>query len=73
MLRLKYRNFQQGEIFFTDKKHSESPNRKREISAILTPKINKIIQQWGNAAHHSDNYLFPYLKDDETAEQEKTL
>ena len=39
---------------------------KKEIHAILTPRIEIIIKKWGNHKRKPDQYIFPYLSGKES-------
>lgn len=69
MLRLKYRNIEDNEIRFMRTKTTRTVATKKDIVATLHPKMTEIIERWGNKDKSPDNYIFPCLKGDESAEQ----
>ena len=73
MLKLKYSNIQNGEIYFVRSKTIRTSKVKRELQAIITPEMQAIIDRWGNKNRHPDSYIFDYLKGNETPLQEKTI
>jgi integrase/recombinase XerD len=66
LIQLKYSNIQNGEISFLRAKTIRTSKVKKEIQATLTPEIKKIIKRWGNPGRRPDQYIFPYLKGQET-------
>lgn len=73
ILKLKYSNIQDGEICFLRAKTVRTAKVKKEIRATITPEMQHIIEQWGNPDHRSKNYIFPYLKGEETPTQQKVV
>jgi len=72
MVKLKYRDIVDNEIYFVRQKTERTSNKKREIRIPLNEHINKIIERWGNAPD-PDNYIFPYLTDKTNAEERKRI
>lgn len=66
LIKLKYSNIQDGEICFVRQKTENTTKRKREIRAIITEDMAKIIRLWGNEPK-PNNYIFPFLSGQETA------
>lgn len=71
MLRLKYSNIANGEIYFVRSKTARTTKIKKEICVIITPEMENIINKWGNKNRNPNNYIFPYLKGNESAADEK--
>ena len=69
LIMLKYKNIEEGEIFFIRKKTIRRSKSRKEIRASITPEMESIIKKWGNPKS-PDNYIFPFLKGDEDAEQQ---
>lgn len=61
MLKLKFSNIEGDEIYFYRAKTINTSKEKKEISALLTPEMKKIIEKWGNEDKSPNNYIFPYL------------
>ena len=62
LLKLKYGNIVNNEIYFYRSKTIHTTQEKKEICAVITPEIQVIINKWGNEGKSPDNYIFPYLK-----------
>jgi len=73
MLKLKYSNIQNGEIYFMRSKTIRTSKVKRELQAVITPEMQTIIDRWGNKDQQPDSYIFDYLKGNETPLQEKII
>ena len=73
MLKLKYSNIQNGEIFFSRAKTIRTSKVKRELQAVITPEMQTIIDRWGNKDRQPDSYIFDYLKGNETPLQERKI
>lgn len=71
ILRLKYSNIQNGEIFFMRAKTIRTSKVKKELYAVVTPELQAIIDKWGNHDKSPNSHIFPYLKGNETPEEEK--
>lgn len=69
MAKLKYANIVGDEIVFVRKKTARTTTEQREIHAILTPEMQGIIDRLGNEPH-PDNYIFPIIKQGDTAADE---
>ena len=71
MLRLKYRNIEDGKITFQREKTKRSNRTKpKNITAPITPELKQIIRKWGNRDNSPNNFVFPYLTDDTTPQRE---
>jgi integrase len=73
MLKLKYSNIENDEIHFYRSKTLRTTKEKKEISLIITPEMQAIIDKWGNADKSPDNHIFPYLKGNETPIEVKNI
>jgi len=73
MLKFRYSNIQNGEIYFMRSKTIRTSKVKRELQAVITPEMQAIIDRWGNKDHQPNAYIFDYLKGNETPLQEKTI
>ncbi|MDR0574385.1 MAG: tyrosine-type recombinase/integrase [Tannerella sp.] len=71
MLTLKYSNIHNGEISFLRAKTARTSKVKKEVSAIITPEMQAIIDRWGNKEHKPDSYIFGYLSGSETPLEQK--
>ena len=67
MLRLKYSNIVNGEIYFVRSKTSRTSNTKKEVCVIVTPEMENIINKWGNKDKSHEKNIFPYLTGKESA------
>ena len=72
MLKLKYSDITDNEIRFVRQKTERTTRNRKEIRVSVTPIMESIIKEWGNPPQ-SENYIFPYLTGNETAEQRKAL
>ena len=73
MLKLKYSNIQNGEIYFIRSKTIRTSKVKRELQAAITPEMQAIIDRWGNKNRQTNSYIFDYLKGNETPLREKSI
>jgi hypothetical protein len=62
----------QVKICFVRQKTERTSKTVKEIRASVTPEMQAIIQRWGNP-YGTDNYIFPFLADNETALQRKVI
>ena len=44
---------------------------KKEVCAVITPEIQAIIDRWGTKPQNQNNYIFPYIKGNETPMEKK--
>lgn len=72
LVKLKFRDIKDGEICFVRQKTETTSKNRREIRALLTPKLQNIIDRWGNKPI-STNYIFPYLNGKEDAEKRQRI
>lgn len=73
MIKLKYSNIVDDEIYFIRQKTERTTKMKREIRATITPQLQAIIDKWGTPRKHPNDYIFPYLKGDEDALKRNTI
>jgi len=73
LLKLKFSNIQNGEIYFIRSKTIRTSKVKRELQAIITPEMKAIIDRWGNKERQPNLYIFDYLKGNETQLREKAI
>lgn len=73
MLTLKYSNIRNGEICFLRAKTARTSKTKKEVCAIVTPEMDAIIKKWGNKSRKPEDYIFGYLKGNETPFEEKDV
>ena len=66
LLTLKYSNIRNGEICFLRTKTIRTSKVKKEVCAVITSEMQAIINKWGTKPQHQNNYIFPYLKGNET-------
>jgi integrase len=73
MIKLKFSNIDEDEIWFIRQKTERTSRVKRQIRATLSPELTQIINKWGNP-YKKDGYIFPYLDGTETTleRQKKT-
>lgn len=72
ILKLRWCNISGDKISFLRQKTIRTSKKKREIQAIITPEAQIIIDRWGNPDKKPENYVFPYLENnDQTPMQEK--
>jgi len=71
MLKLKFSNIDNDEIHFYRSKTLNTSREKKEIEALLTPEMKRIIERWGNPDKSPNNYIFPYLDGYNTPMEQK--
>lgn len=71
MIQLKYSNIIDGEIHFVRQKTSATTIKRKTIKIFITTEIQTIIDKWGNP-NKDENFIFGFLKGNETQEQIKT-
>lgn len=65
-VRLRYRDIVNGEICFVRQKTEHTTKVRKEIRAIVTEPMQRIIDRWGNPPH-PDAFIFPILDGSEDA------
>ena len=71
LIRLKDSNIWNGEIRWYRAKTIRTSNQKKEVIAVVTPEVSRIIDRWGVPGRRRDDYIFPYLYGRDTAMKEK--
>jgi len=71
--RLKFANIIHSQIVFTRSKTTETRNKSKAIQAFFHPEMKRIIDKWGNAKQNDDNYIFPILEKNISAQREHQL
>lgn len=61
LIRLRYSNIDGDELHFYRSKTLHTSREKKEIEALITPEMKRIIDRWGNPDKGSNNYIFPFL------------
>jgi integrase len=72
ILRLKFSNISDGEIFWLRKKTERTNKKKKEIRAILLPEMQTIIDKYGNFPDEN-NYIFPFLLGGESEQRQREI
>lgn len=66
-------NIVNGEICFYRQKTIAKSKVKKQIKAVMTPEMITIIDKWGNPKISPDTLIFPVLKGNETAIEERRI
>lgn len=61
LVRLKYKNIVDGEICYVRQKTANTTNTIKEIKAIITPEMQRIMDRWGNPPS-PDSLIFPLIR-----------
>lgn len=61
LIRLRYSNIDGDELHFYRSKTLHTSREKKEIEALITPEMKRIIDRWGNPDRSPNNYIFPFL------------
>lgn len=69
LLRLKYTDIQDGEIFFYRRKTIRTSRRKNEIAVTILPEMQRIIDQWGGPG----DFIFPGMEEAHNATDERRI
>ena len=72
MLNLKFSDIVDGEINYVRQKTVRTTKNRKEIRVVISPQLQAIIDKWGNEPL-AENYIFPYLKGNETAVEKKAV
>ena len=72
MLKLKFSDIVDGEICFVRQKTERTTKNRKEIRATISVQMQAVIDKWGNKPL-PDNYIFPYMKGNETAIEAKAV
>ncbi len=65
ILRFKFSDIKDGEIYFYRKKTKDTTKKKIEIVAPILPEMQTIIDKWGNSPS-AKGFIFPFLNDCKT-------
>lgn len=68
--RLKYSNIQDDVITFVRAKTAASSEKEIKIEIIITEKIGRILDKWGNKPALPDEYIFPIFKKGMTPDEQ---
>ncbi len=68
MIQLKFKNIIDGEICFIRQKTKRTNSTVKEIRIVVIDEIQRIIDKWGNSPE-ADNYIFPFLSGNPSAEE----
>lgn len=68
---LKYQNISGDHIYFNRAKTANTKKVGKQIDIIITDKVNEIIEKWGVKPITPDNFIFPFIKEGMTPEQEQ--
>lgn len=71
LIKLKYTNIIDGEIFFVRQKTERTAKSRKEIRVIITAELQAIIDRWG--VQDKSGFIFPYLIGKETPLERKTV
>lgn len=71
MVRLKYSNIDDGEIYFTRQKTIKTNRNIKEIHITILPEIERIIEKWGNPDKNRNNFIFQCISEKDNAEEIK--
>jgi integrase len=71
--KLKYSNISNGEIGFYRQKTIAKSKIKKQVRAVITPEMQQIIQRWGNNRISPDTFIFPFLRGNESAIDERRI
>ena len=66
---LKYSDFQGDHIYFRRAKTINTNRNSKPIDIIVTDEVRQIIDRWGNKPVQPDNFIFPVLTNDLSAEK----
>lgn len=72
MLKLKFSDIVDGEICFVRQKTERTTKNRKEIRATISVQTQAVIDKWGNKPL-PNNYIFPYMKGNETAIEAKAI
>ncbi len=72
LVKLKFKNIHDGEICFVRQKTERTTKTRKEIRAIVSEDMKRIIKRWGNKPQ-PENYIFPFITGKEDAEKRKSI
>lgn len=70
ILRLKYSDIHGESLIFVRAKTEHTTKQRTEIEAILTPIAKQIIDRWGTKPVQAENFIFPFLNKEMTADKQ---
>jgi integrase len=73
LLHLKYSDIENGKISFYRIKTLTRSKKKKKITAIMLPQMQLIIDRWGNPDTSPQNFIFAYLTEGMTPEEERRI
>lgn len=73
IFRLKYGNIDGNIIHFVRAKTEFTVKKKTSIEAAIHPRMQEIIDRWGNPDKKRTSYIFPFLFDGVTPEEERAI
>lgn len=73
LLRLKYKDIEDGEIVWYRAKTIKTDKNKKKIRATITEEMQGILDRYGNTDKRADNYIFPYLNNAKTAVEQRKI
>lgn len=73
IFRLRYGNIEGNIIHFVRAKTEFTVKKKTSIEAAIHPRMQEIIDRWGNSEKKRTNYIFPFLFDGITPEEERVI
>ena len=71
--KLRYSNISNGEICFYRQKTIAKSKVKRQVRAVITPEMQRIMERWGNEKTSQDTLIFPFLSGNESAADERRI
>jgi len=71
--KLRYSNIRNGEVCFYRQKTVAKAKKKKLIHAFITPEMQAVITRWGNECKTADDFIFPFLKGNETPADERRI
>lgn len=71
--KLRYSNISNGEFGFYRQKTIAKSKVKRQVRAVITPEMQRIMERWGNEKGSQDTLIFPFLAGNESAVDERRI
>jgi len=71
LLHLKFNNIKNNIIYYDRIKTRSRRKKKKEIRVPVLPQMWEIIDQWGNPDKSPDNYIFMFINDEMTIEEDR--
>jgi len=73
MLRLKYKDIEDGELTWYRGKTISTDRHKKKVQATITPEMQAIIDRYGNPDKKQDSFIFPFLNNAKTAVEQRKI